>query len=144
MNSYRPQGDRINRRVKNKNALDLAGFLHDPEQFALAKTFIAARSLNVPSYAPFKGVAETASVLERRSPCQNEIFAQTLQKRLPAERFLVEDEDFLDDLPESGRAATADLLDCIIADMATGAGCSVTKTFDHKATARPPGMELLA
>jgi predicted nucleic-acid-binding protein len=115
----------------------------DPVQFAIARTFLAKRTMADPAFVSLLVFAETCWVLRRRYKYGNDVIAGTFRQLLTAEELVFEDEHYLDELVAEDASLNFDLSDHLVAHMAARSGCTKTMTFDAKAAGRIPGMEFL-
>jgi predicted nucleic-acid-binding protein len=116
----------------------------DQRQNELAERFMRRRTADDPVFVSAVVMAEFVWVLEQvydYSPAQIRALLTLL---LTSVNVAIEREDLLRTAIAHAGEANADVADCIIAALATDAGCQRVMTFDRTAAKRIPEMELLS
>jgi predicted nucleic-acid-binding protein len=116
----------------------------DPDQNEKARHFLWQRTAEDPAYISAMVLAEMAWYLRRRLSYPQSQILELLRLLLASAEVVVEYAGELDVLLAEQNASATDLADHLIAWASAKAGCRATLTFDRKAAARVPGMELLA
>lgn len=116
----------------------------NPEQYAKARSFFAKRDAQDPAYVSAVVLAETVWLLRRRYGYSRTAIATILRGILSSDDFRVEYGEQLAGLLEQNSVPPVQIADFLIAWCARAAGSPQTVTFDRRAAARVPGMELLS
>jgi predicted nucleic-acid-binding protein len=115
----------------------------DPAQNSLARSFMAERTAEDPAYIGAIVLSETVCFLVSRLGYTKKHVIDLLDALLQSGEVLIEHSDALRSLIADSKTPIADVADHLIAWSAIKSGCTRTVTFDKKAAARVPGMELL-
>jgi len=119
----------------------------DPRQSSLATRFIETElSASNPGFISLVVLVEMCWVLKRLYAADQDELVATVRDLLSLARFHVERRDVVAmavDQAQAAKGARAELVDALIAQLATSAGCTHTVSFD-KAAVRSAGMRLLA
>lgn len=120
----------------------LRSFVRDNDEQTKAVTgWLAERTADDPVFISMIVLCELVWVLRRNYRYPPERIRDLLIAMLETEEFVLEDEAAISAILASGRRT--DFSDEIIAYSSRRAGCRATVTFDQKAAASVPGMELL-
>ena len=114
----------------------------DRAQSALATATIEALTRDTPGFISLIVLAETIWVMESLYETSRETVAGIVEAFLETDSLVVESAANVRRALTTFRAGSADFADGLIAQIASGAGCSETLTFDKRA-ARDAGMRLL-
>jgi predicted nucleic-acid-binding protein len=115
----------------------------DASQLEVARRFFAARSPSSPAVISLVVIAELTWVLRYPYSFGQERIVDTVEAFLASDDFVVERRNLVESALAQARESRADIADCLIAAVAAELGAASTATFDRKAAARIPGMELL-
>lgn len=118
--------------------------LDDQAQHALARSFFEQRSPADPAFISVAVVMEFIWVLDRSYGYAKEQIAKLLLSMLDSPELVLERHRLVQQAALLAAQPKVGLADCLIAAIATEAGCSSTVTFDRMAAKRLPGMDLLA
>lgn len=116
----------------------------DNEQSESVRTFIAGRTSRQPAYISSIVLAEAFWVLRRRLKYSAAAIEDGIRHLLASEDIKIEHSSRLVSLFSGARPGGVDLVDYLVAWSAEAAGCTRTVTFDRRAAASIPSMELLA
>ena len=114
----------------------------DERQFARASSFLNSRTPDDPAFVSLIVLAELVWALRRRYGYSRDEARSLVATLLETAEISFEDEASLSRIV--AEAEQGDLADHLISYSAKRAGCTTTVTFDQKAAARIPSMELLA
>jgi predicted nucleic-acid-binding protein len=114
----------------------------DEGQFTRASAFFSSRTADDPAFVSLIVLAEFVWALRRRYQYSRAEARALVATLLETTEISFEDEVSLSKIV--AEAGQDDLADHLISYSATRAGCTSTVTFDQKAAARLPAMELLA
>ena len=115
----------------------------DPAQFDAAVTLVRASSASAPLFVNPVVIAETIWVLERIYKVDRMAARKQLARLLDTVEIKVPEVLRMENWTTWLDSAHADFSDVVIADLNRANGCEKTVTFDRKAAAFVPGMELL-
>jgi predicted nucleic-acid-binding protein len=115
----------------------------DKNQLEVARRFFSARSPASPALISLVVIAELAWVLRNPYAFSVERVIDVVDAFLSSDDFAVERRGVVEGAVHHARASRADIADCLIAALAIDLGATTTVTFDKKAAAHVPGMELL-
>ncbi|MCQ8784229.1 PIN domain-containing protein [Mangrovibrevibacter kandeliae] len=116
----------------------------DPVQSPKAAAFLLGLNTTNPGFVPLPVTLELYWVLKTRYRLSSEAIIVFLTRLFATSTIHFAE---IESLVEAVRHVTvrkADFSDAVIAILARRAGCAATMTFDEKAVARVPAMELLA
>lgn len=113
----------------------------DEEQFTRASAFFNGRTADDPAFISLIVLAEFVWALRRRYGYSRTEALSLVATLLDTAEISFEDEASLSRIV--AEAGQGDLADHLISYSARRAGCTSTVTFDQKAAARIPAMELL-
>jgi predicted nucleic-acid-binding protein len=114
----------------------------DAPQHQVAVAFFAERSPASPAFLSVVTLAETVWVLRKSYRFNKSEIGIALDQILDSDDFVVEARESMDFLRQQGNDPTQ-LSDYLVAHLCKKAGCKRIMTFDGRAAARVPGMELL-
>lgn len=114
----------------------------DEGQFTRASAFFNSRTADDPAFVSLIVLAEFVWALRRRYQYSRAEARSLVATLLETSEISFEDEVSLSRIV--AEAGQGDLADHLISYSARRAGCASTVTFDQKAAARVPAMELLA
>lgn len=114
----------------------------EPRQHALAVAFFQDRTSASPAFISVVTLAETIWVLRTRYGFSRAEIGGALSQMLDSDDFAVEARESIDFIRQKG-ADVLQLSDYLVAHLCKKAGCDRVVTFDKRAAARVPGMELL-
>ncbi len=115
----------------------------DERQFDASALFFQARTMEDPAFVGLIVLCELTWSLRRRYGFSAQQVSTVVATLFETAEVHIEDEaDVSACLSNAG--AGAEIADVLIAYCAARAGCAATVTFDQRAAARIPGMELLA
>jgi predicted nucleic-acid-binding protein len=115
----------------------------DFRQHQIAKAFFKERSSASPAFLSVVTLAETVWVLRRSYRFSKAEIGVVLTQILESDDFVVEARESMEFIRQKGYDPTQ-LGDYLVAHLCRKVGCSHVVTFDNRAVARVPGMELLA
>ncbi|KGF68399.1 hypothetical protein LL06_16970 [Hoeflea sp. BAL378] len=115
----------------------------DPAQFDAAVTLVRASSAGAPLFVNPVVIAETIWVLERIYKVDRVAARKQLARLLDTVEIKVPEVLRMENWTMWLDSAHADFSDVVIADLNRANGCEKTVTFDRKAAASVPFMELL-
>ncbi len=123
----------------------LLRFLVDdhPEQNRLARAFLSERDARDPIFVCAVTLAETVWLLSRGLGYSTKDIRQLISELLASEGVVMEHAERLGMLLASDVTIQADIAGYLIAWAGSAAGARGTLTFDRRAAATVPGMELL-
>lgn len=116
----------------------------DPRQTAKVAALLEHLGETGPGYVNCLTLMEFAWFLRRRLKLPRETVMESISDLLDVEDILIEDEHLIEETLSEMARSNAEYQDVFIALRNREAGCVHTKTFDTKAAARIPGMELLS
>lgn len=116
----------------------------DPAQSAISRRFMSERSAKDPAYISALVLTETTWFLVRRLNYPKAQIIGLLRQLMEVDGIVFEHSHELKTWGADLSRPVADIADYLIAWSASKSGCHTTMTFDKKAAARVPGMELLA
>jgi predicted nucleic-acid-binding protein len=123
----------------------LRAFLNDDTaQSLLSQKFLSGLGENVRGYVGAGALLEVFWVLRSRYRLPRAELCQIMRSLLSTQGVVVESFDAAADALKRYEQGLADFPDALLAARNREAGCASTLTFDEKAAARVPGMELLA
>ncbi len=114
----------------------------DARQHQTAVAFFKERSPSSPAFVSAVTLAEVVWVLRRRYRFSKEEIGSSLCQLLDSDDFVVEARESVEFIRQDG-ADPNQMGDYLIAHLCRKAGCERTVTFDRRAAARIPGMEML-
>lgn len=114
----------------------------DPRQAAAVNRLLDSLSRDTPAFVPLITLVEVVWVLGDGYRYDRASLAAVILSLLKTESLVVERAMVVERALRAFRAANADFADCVIAQVATEAGCTRTMTFD-KAAAKAGVMTLL-
>ena len=115
----------------------------DPAQFDAAVSLVSASSAGAPLFVNPMVIAETIWVLERIYKVDRVAARKQLASLLDTVEIKVPEMLHMENWTSWLNSAHTDFSDVVIADLNRANGCGKTVTFDRKAAASVPGMELL-
>ena len=108
----------------------------DPEQAASAARLIEGRlTSRSPGYVSVLVLVELAWVLTAAYGYRRPVVASVIRQILRTAEFVVEDRETVWTALREFESGAADFADCLIGHRNHAQGCSITFTFDRKATA---------
>lgn len=116
----------------------------DPRQVDVVTTLLARLGNDEVLYVNVSVILETSWVLRRLYGYDRQAVLGFIQAVLERREFEVAHYEAVGNALYVCRMANVDFADALLSEMNRLAGCSATLTFDRKAAARVPGMELLA
>ena len=115
----------------------------DSDQSPKARTVINSLSPSNPGWIGVPTVLELVWVMKSKNRAARNVIAATLEQLLATDVVTIERDAIVAQAVLKFRFSGADFADCLIAALASAAGCSKTVTFDEIA-ARDAGMELIS
>ncbi|WP_377296580.1 PIN domain-containing protein [Rhizobium sp. SGZ-381] len=116
----------------------------DPQQRRAALQFGAGIGRDYSAFVSLIALLELDWALRSRLGFSRKTSLDAIDKLLRTRGLHVEHHDLVVQSLQLALRKNADFADSLIAACSLGAGCLSVKTFDQKAAARVPGMELLA
>lgn len=116
----------------------------DPAQAAKVTALLGRLGETGPGYVNCLTLMEFAWFLRRRMKLPRETVMESVSDLLDVDDIVIEDEHLIEETLSEMARSNAEFQDVFIALRNRQAGCVSTKTFDAKAAARIPGMELLS
>jgi predicted nucleic-acid-binding protein len=116
----------------------------DPNQRRSALRFAEGLGRDYLAFLPLICVVELDWALRSRLGYDRQQASAAIEKLLQVRGLTVEHHDLIIAALRQVDQKNADFADALIAARSLQEGCAVVKTFDRKAAARVPGMELLA
>ncbi len=114
----------------------------DDVQSPIASEFIESLTPDKPGFITLVATVETTWVLSRAYKLSRVQVVQALEALIRSRELIVDDAPDVICALRKFQDSSADFADCLIAQIATGAGCTKTVTFDIGAS-KSAGMSLL-
>ena len=115
----------------------------DPDQNRSAREMLSARTSDDPAFLSAVTLAETVWILTRGLGYSNADVAAMLRNLLASDGVVLEHAQDLGVILGHDNIPKTDIADYLIVWSAVSAGCARTVTFDKRAAAAIPSMELL-